>query len=123
MNPPRATVYGIPNCDTVRRARAWLAAAGVAHRFHDFKQAGVPPDALQRWLAEVGVERLVNRQGTAWRKLDDAARARAAEASGAKVVLTAFPSIIRRPVVEWADGALTVGFDEAYWAERIASLA
>jgi Spx/MgsR family transcriptional regulator len=110
-------VYGIPNCDTVKKARAWLDQAGVSYTFHDFKKAGVPPDRLQAWLAAVGWEKLVNRQGTTWRKLDPAAQARVQDAASAAELMLAQPSIIKRPVVEWQDG-LTVGFDPAAWAAR-----
>ena len=67
-------VYGIANCDSVRRARAWLGARGVDHEFHDFKKAGVPAAALESWVAALGWQPLVNRQGSTWRKLDAAAQ-------------------------------------------------
>jgi Spx/MgsR family transcriptional regulator len=121
VNAVETVVYGIPNCDTVKRARAWLGAQGLAYRFHDFKRDGVPADHLDRWLAEAGLERLVNRQGTAWRKLDEGVRAGVTDAASAKALLLAQPSVIKRPVVEWADGALTVGFDEARWEQRVAA--
>ena len=66
---PPPVLYGIPNCDTVKRARAWLEDRGFEHRFHDFKKAGVPVDAMDRWIAHLGWESLLNRQGTTWRKL------------------------------------------------------
>jgi arsenate reductase (glutaredoxin) len=113
------TLYGIPNCDTVKRARAWLGAQGVDVRFHDFKRDGVPSAALERWLSAVGRERLVNRQGTTWRKLDDALKARADSDAGAQALMTEQASVIRRPVVEWTDGSITVGFDEKDWSARI----
>jgi Spx/MgsR family transcriptional regulator len=113
------TVYGIPNCDTVKRARAWLAAHGVEATFHDFKKAGVPPEALDAWLAALGWERLLNRQGTTWRKLDDATQAGVTDAASAKALMRAQPSVIRRPVVRWGDGTLTVGFDADDWARRV----
>ena len=112
-------VYGIPNCDTVKKARAWLAARGVQHRFHDFKKDGVPAERLERWLAEAGHGRLVNRRGTAWRALDAAVQASVVDAPSAAAVLRAHASVIKRPVVEWPDGALTVGFDEAEWQTRL----
>lgn len=111
-------LYGIPNCDTVKKARAWLAAQGVEHAFHDFKKAGVPPGRLQAWMQAVGWEKLLNRQGTTWRKLDPAAQAAAADADGARTLMLAQPSVVKRPVVEWPDGAVTVGFDAADWALR-----
>jgi Spx/MgsR family transcriptional regulator len=112
-------VYGIANCDTVKRARAWLAGRGVEVRFHDFKKAGVPSDALERWFAAVGWERLLNRQGTTWRKLDVAAKAAVNDAASARALMLAQPSVIRRPVVEWPDGVTTVGFDADDWARRV----
>jgi arsenate reductase len=107
-------LYGIPNCDTVKRARAWLAGQGHEAAFHDFKKAGVPPEALDRWIAALGWERLVNRQGTTWRKLDDATRAAVTDAASARALMLAQPSVIKRPVVDWGT-ALTVGFDAAAW--------
>ena len=113
------TVYGIPNCDTVKRARAWLSARGVEATFHDFKKAGVPPEALDAWLAALGWERLLNRQGTTWRKLDDATQAGVTDAASAKALMRAQPSVIRRPVVRWGDGTYTVGFDADDWVRRV----
>lgn len=110
------TIYGITNCDTVKRARAWLTDHALEHRFHDFRKDGVPPARLDAWLASAGWERLVNRQGMTWRKLDDAARAAVVDDASARVLLLAQPSVIKRPVVEWADGRITVGFDAAAWA-------
>ena len=69
------TLYGIPNCDTVKKARAWLTDHDVDHQFHDFKKQGVPADFLPGWIAAVGWETLVNRKGTTWRKLDEARHA------------------------------------------------
>lgn len=106
-------LHGIPNCDTVKRARAWLAEHGVAYRFHDFKKQGVPAEDLPDWLAAAGWERLLNRQGTTWRKLDDATKAAASDEAGAATLMSAQPSVIKRPVVRWADGSLSVGFDPA----------
>jgi len=113
------TLYGIPNCDTVKKARAWLAEHGVAHTFHDFKKQGVPKAELQRWLAAVGWERLVNHKGTAWRGLDDAAAQAVVDAASAHALLLAHASVIKRPVVVWADGAITVGFDAVDWTHRL----
>ena len=72
---PSVTVYGIPNCDTVKKARDWLRTAGVDYQFHDFKKAGVPEAALSDWLKALGWEALLNRKGTTWRKLDLALQA------------------------------------------------
>lgn len=112
------TLYGIPNCDTVKRARAWLAEQGVSCRFHDFKREGVPSSRLDAWLAAAGWERLLNRKGTAWRALDEGLRNGVADAASARAVMLAQASTIKRPVVEWPGGAITVGFDAADWARR-----
>lgn len=111
-------VYGIPNCDTVKKARAWLTAQGLTHTFHDFKKQGVPQDKLPAWAQAVGWDKLLNRQGTTWRKLDPALQASAATPSGAMAVMLENASVIKRPVVAWADGDVTVGFDAAGWAAR-----
>ena len=111
-------LYGIPNCDTVRKARAWLAEQGVPHAFHDFKKSGVPPETLARWLDMLGHQDLVNRRGTTWRQLDSAEQAAVAHHAAALKVLSAHPSVIRRPVVEWTDGRVTAGFDATEWAQR-----
>ena len=112
------TLYGIPNCDTVKKARAWLDERGVAVQFQDFKKAGVPTARLDAWLAAVGWERLLNRKGTTWRKLDEGLRESTVDAASARRVMLDQPSVIKRPVVEWADGRITVGFDAADWATR-----
>ncbi len=114
--PSTVTVFGIPNCDTVKKARTWLQAQGIEHRFHDFKKQGVPPDALDRWLAAAGWEVLVNRKGTTWRGLDEGLRAGVTDAASARTLLLEHASVIKRPVVEWADGRITVGFDPLAWA-------
>ena len=113
------TLYGIPNCDTVKKARTWLAEHGVAHRFHDFKKQDVPEAALDRWLAAAGHETLVNRKGTTWRALDEATRAAVVDNANARALLLQHASAIKRPVVEWADGSITVGFDASDWSSRV----
>lgn len=112
------TIYGIPNCDTVKRARRWLADAGRPHQFHDFKKAGVPPGPLDAWLAACGWERLLNRRGTTWRRLDAATQSAVIDAASARTLMLAQPSLIKRPVVAWDDGSITVGFDAAGWAQK-----
>ena len=112
-------IYGIANCDTVKRARAWLVAHGVEHRFHDFKKAGVPEARLVEWLAAAGWERLLNRQGTAWRKLDEAERAAVVDSASARRVMLAHASTIKRPGAEWDDGSTTVGFQADDWRRRL----
>ncbi|HEX4509090.1 MAG TPA: arsenate reductase [Burkholderiaceae bacterium] len=108
-------LYGIPNCDTVKRARQWLAEHDVAYVFHDFKKSGVPADRLARWVDAEGWERVLNRKGTAWRGLDAARQAGVVDAESAQEVMRASPSTVKRPVVEWDDGRITVGFDAGAW--------
>ncbi len=113
------TLYGIPNCDTVKKARAWLAEQAVDVTFHDFKKQGIPESRLDAWMAAVGWEKLVNRQGTTWRKLDEATQAAITDGKSAKALMLAQPSIIKRPVVEWNGKDVTVGFAAADWQQRI----
>ena len=112
------TLYGIPNCDTVKRARDWLATHGVAHEFHDFKKAGVPADRLAAWVDAAGWERVLNRKGTTWRKLAEAQQASVVDAASAQALMREQASVIKRPVVEWDDGCITVGFDAGDWQAR-----
>jgi arsenate reductase len=111
-------LYGIPNCDTVKKARAWLAEHGVAYEFHDFKKSGVPADHLAHWMASAGWEKLLNRAGTTWRRLDESTQAKAADAAGASALMQTEVSVIKRPVVEWADGHITVGFKPQLFEEH-----
>jgi Spx/MgsR family transcriptional regulator len=113
------TLYGITNCDTVKKARAWLTGQTVEVTFHDFKKQGVPAQRLDAWMAAVGWAKLVNRQGTTWRKLDAAAQAAVTDEHSARALMLVQPSIIKRPVVEWSPADVTVGFDEADWARRL----
>ena len=106
-------VYGIPNCDTVKKARAWLDAQGVEYAFHDYKKEGADRAKLERWVAEKGWETVLNRRGTTFRQLPDADKADI-DAAKAVRLMAAHPSTIKRPVVEHPDGLL-VGFDAAEW--------
>lgn len=107
-SPP--ILYGIPNCDSVKRARAWLEDRGIEHSFHDFKKHGLPPDRLDQWIKKLGWEALLNRQGTTWRKLDDTEKSKVTDSHSAREVMLSHSSLIKRPVVEWPDGTVTVGF-------------
>ena len=113
------TLYGLSNCDSVKRARAWLVGQGAEVRFHDFKKAGVPTDALDAWIAALGWERLLNRQGSTWRKLDEASRGAVIDAASARALMLAHTSVIKRPVVAWPDGGISVGFDAEAFAARL----
>jgi len=107
------TLYGIPNCDTVKKARAFLAGHGVEHAFHDYRKQGVPA-ALDGWVERLGWEALLNRRGTTWRQLDPALQAAVRDAASAKALMLASPSVIRRPVAVRGD-ELQVGFDADAW--------
>ena len=107
---PVITLFGIPHCDTVKKARLWMQDQGLAYHFHDFKKDGVPPEALGHWMQALGWETLLNRKGTTWRKLDPALQNSVTDAASAAVLMQTHASVIKRPVVQWADGRVTVGF-------------
>jgi arsenate reductase (glutaredoxin) len=111
-------MYGIKNCDTIRRARAWLDGKGVAYAFHDYKAAGIDEARLRRWAREAGWERLLNRSGATFRKLPEADKANLDE-DNAVALMLGQPSMIRRPVVE-SEGGLLVGFDPERYAAAFA---
>ena len=106
------TVYGIPNCDTVKKARTWLDAQGLAYAFHDYKKAGADAGKLA-----AGWDKVLNRAGTTFKKLPDADKADLDQAK-AVAVMAANPSCIKRPIVEYP-GGLLVGFKEAEWAAAL----
>ena len=108
------TLYGIPNCDTVKKARDWLEARAVAYAFHDYKKLGADPSKLSEWVAEAGWDVVLNRAGTTFRKLPETDRADL-DAAKAVALMTANPSCIKRPVVEHPRGLL-VGFKPDIWA-------
>ena len=107
------TLYGIPNCDTVKKARVWLDTHGAAYAFHDYKKAGVDEAALRGWVSRLGWEKLLNRSGTTFRKLPDDAKADL-DAEKAIALMLANPSAIRRPVAAKGDTRV-VGFDTAQY--------
>jgi arsenate reductase (glutaredoxin) len=109
------TMFGIKNCDTVKKARGWLDAAGVPHAFHDYKTAGVDAARLAGWADAVGWEVLLNRAGTTFRKLPDADKA-GIDRAKALTLMAAHPSLIKRPIVEHA-GQLLIGFRPERYAE------
>lgn len=112
------TLYGIPNCDTVKKARKWLDNVGIAHRFHDVRKDGLDAARLDGWVAALGWEAVLNRSGTTFRKLPDPAKADI-DAAKASALMLAEPAMIKRPVVEYP-GGLLVGFREGDWAARLA---
>ncbi len=108
------TLYGIANCDTVKKSRTWFDAQGRAYRFHDFKKDGVPEAALREWVKLLGWEALVNKKGTTWRKLDITEQAAIVDAPSAIALMLAHSSVIKRPVVMQGDG-VTVGYVPENW--------
>ena len=107
-------LYCIPNCDTVKKARTFLTAGGVAHDFHDYKKAGVPSDALARWVARWGWEAVLNRAGTTFKALPDADKT-GLDVGKAMALMLANPSMIKRPIVE-GEGVALIGFKPDAWA-------
>ncbi|MCZ8018345.1 arsenate reductase [Novosphingobium sp.] len=111
------TLYGIPNCDTVKKARVWLDGRGIAYAFHDYKKAGAHGGKLAEWCAAAGWDKVLNRAGTSFKKLPDADKADL-DAGKAVALMAANPSCIKRPIVEHP-GGLLVGFKEAEWAAAL----
>jgi len=108
------TLYGIPNCDTVKKARTWLAERGIDYAFHDYKKAGADPAKIATWVEKAGLDRVLNRAGTTFKKLPDDVKA-GLDADKAIVLMAEQTSCIKRPIVEH-DGGLLVGFKPDEWA-------
>jgi arsenate reductase len=119
MNATGTTLYGIRNCDTMKKARAWLDANAIAYRFHDYKVEGIDAPTLEGWCAQAGWERLLNRSGTTFRKIVPESERHGLDAAQAIALMLAHPSMIRRPVLR-AGVHLAVGFDESAWRALIA---
>ena len=115
MTTKPAIIYGIKNCDTMKKARAWLEAEGIAYRFHDYKAQGIDPTRLEGWAKAVGWETLLNRAGTTFRKLPDADKKDITEKRAISLMLDQ-PSMIKRPVLE-VGSRLLVGFKPASYQE------
>jgi arsenate reductase len=111
-------IYGIKNCDTMKKARAWLDEYGVAYAFHDYKTAGLERERLQRWCRQVGWEALLNRGGMTFRKLPENDK-QGLDAGKAMALMLAQPSLIKRPVLELGGGKLLVGFKPEQYAATI----
>ena len=110
-------MYGIKNCDTIKRAKAWLQARGIPYDFHDYKHAGIEEARLRGWVAELGWEKVLNRAGTTFRKLPDAEK-QDLDADKAVALMLAQPTMIRRPVLDLGDRRL-VGFSQAAWDDAL----
>lgn len=109
-------LYGITNCDTVKKARLWLAEKGHDIPFHDFKKAGVDRDMLKHWLGKADWQDLVNKRGTTWRQLSDEEKAAVQDEATAIELMLRKPTVIKRPILE-SGGRVVVGFDEKSFSE------
>ena len=109
------TMYGIKNCDTIKKARKYLEAHGVAYQFHDYRADGLDAELLQRFIDTLGWEPLLNTRGTTWRKLDEAVRNAVNNPAAARDLMLAQPAIINRPLLCAPDGTMLLGFSEATW--------
>ena len=114
MNTALITVYGIPNCDSVKKARVWLSERGIDYTFHDFKKQGVPAAAVDLWLSQVSWDVLVNRKGTTWRKLDPDLQSQVIDAASTRALMLEHASVIKRPVVVKGDTVI-VGVNPEAW--------
>lgn len=113
------TLYGIKNCDTVKKARAWLDERGVAYTFHDYKAQGVDEGRLRAWVAELGWEKVLNRSGTTFRKLPDEDK-KDLDAGKAVRLMLAQPSMIKRPILDLGEGRPTLaGYDNASYEQAL----
>jgi len=115
------TVYGIPNCNTVKKARTWLDEHGVAYTFHDFKKLGIDESTLNLWLTQQPWKKLINRAGLTWRGLSDEAKAAITDNASANALMQAKTSVIKRPVLvrkqEQGQQILALGFSETEYAK------
>ena len=114
------TIYGINNCDTMKKARAWLVCHGVEHEFHDYKVDGLERERLERWCKKLGWETLLNRSGMTFRKLPDKDK-QSLDASKAMAMMLAQPTIIKRPVLDLGGGKLLVGFKPEIYSATMAA--
>ena len=112
------TIYGIKNCDTMKKARAWLDKHGIAYAFHDYKSAGIEHERLERWEKKVGWETLLNRAGTTFKKLPDKDK-QVIDAKKAIAQMLAQPSMIKRPVLDLGRDRLLVGFKPDLYKEAL----
>jgi arsenate reductase len=112
------TIYGIKNCDTMKKARAWLDKHGIAYAFHDYKTGGIERDKIERWEKKFGWETLLNRSGTTFRKLPDKDKS-GLNAKKAMALMLAQPSMIKRPVLDLGGGKLLVGFTPELYGQQL----
>ena len=114
------TIYGIKNCDTMKKARAWLEQRGVGYSFHDYKASGIERERLEGWCKKVGWETLLNRDGTTFRQLADKDKT-GVDAKKALALMLAQPSMIKRPVLDLGGGKLIVGFTPELYRDALAA--
>lgn len=117
MSKQTITLYGIPNCDTVKKARTWLDANGIDYTFHDFKKAGLEAALVKRWLKDQPRDVLVNRKGTTWRGLPEERKAAIIDDASATALMVELPSLIKRPVLQAGDAPTQVGFSDALYQQ------
>lgn len=111
------TLYGIKNCDTIKKARRWLEASHIDYRFHDYRADGLEAELLQAFIAELGWESLLNTRGTTWRKLDESVRESITSAETAAALMTEMPAIIKRPLLCAPGKPMLLGFNESSYAK------
>ncbi|MCD0487984.1 arsenate reductase [Pedobacter sp. MC2016-14] len=111
-------LYGIPNCNTVKKAQTWLKEKGLQYEFHDFKKKGISEEKLREWCLAFGWEKVLNKNGTTWKKLSDEEKGSVADEGSAIAVLLKNTSAIKRPVLEQEGKAVLIGFDEAAYAAK-----
>ena len=115
-------LYGIPNCNNVKKARTWLDDNGIAYEFHDFKKQGIDEALIQEWLTQAPWDKLVNRAGMTWRNLSDAEKAIVTDNASATELMIAKSSVIKRPVLIKDGTLITLGFDEAKYQQLLCSV-
>jgi arsenate reductase len=111
------TLFGISNCDTVKKARKWLDSNNIEYRYHDFRSDGLEHDQLQQWIDAIGYQTLVNKRSTTWKQLDDDAKS-SLDSISAKALMLANPTLIKRPVVVDQAGLVSVGFKDSEFQQR-----
>ncbi len=112
-------MYGIPNCGTVKKARGFLEAHGIAYEFHDFKKQGVPDELLAQWMKQLGWRKLLKKTGPTWGQLPDAVKASIQDDASALALMLEKPTVIRRPLLEQGGKILHAGFDEAAYTQLL----
>ena len=112
-------LYGIPNCNTVKKARTWLEEKGIAYEFHDFKKMGIDEATIKQWLTQQPWDKLVNRAGMTWRNLSDAEKSAVTDNSSATQLMMAKTSVIKRPLLVKDGTLLALGFDEARYQQLL----